>query len=236
MKKNSYKENLFKETYLLLSDLIYENYTFSLLNTIPDDFKSEQAHNSAILVIYETWIDGLTEAAIENDICDYNLPEPFFVLLMLRIQKYKLDSNNSYLLDKLYYLGKYNFNEILKSEKFNSLTFRNYFKILDELRSFLPKYLDQIKTNLKTAISSNRFNLNPSNLSIDQETYKILFKFYKNFFEKEKINIEDNNYGLHYEEDCELSNSVNPYLMRFKIIPKEMYMFSYLPSNIFFLF
>lgn len=173
----------------------------------------------------------MVEAAIENDICDYNILEPFLVLLHLRIQKYKIDSNSTSLLKKLYYLGKYNFNEVLQSEKFNSVTLKNYFKVLDELRNFLPKYLDQIKNNFKTAISTNKFNTNFSALNFDKETFKILTKFYTEFFEKQPLKIENNNYGLHYEEDFELSTNINPYLMRFKIIPKEMYMVSYLPSK-----
>jgi len=185
-------------------------------------------------LIYDTWIEGLVEAAIENDICDYNILEPFMVLLHLRMQKYKLDSNNTILLKKLYFFGKYNFNDILQSEKFTSITLKNYFKILDEMRNFLPKYLDQIKNNFKTAITSNKFNSNDATLNLDKDTYKILDNFYTNFFEKEEIKPEINNYGLHYEQDYELSNNVNPYLMRFKIIPKEMYMLSYLPCKHFF--
>lgn len=234
IKKNTYKETLFKETYLLLSDLIYENYTFSLLNNTNEDTKFDDAHNSSLLLIYDTWVEGLIETAIENDICDYNIPEPFLNLLLIKLQKYRIDSNNTYLIKKLDYLGKYNFNDILQSEKFSSLTLRNYFKILNELRSFLPKYLDQLKNNLKTALSTNKFIINNTQLTLDNENYKILDKFYTNFLMKDKINQQNSNYGLHYEEDYELSNSINPYLMRFKIIPKEMYMVSYLPSNYFY--
>jgi hypothetical protein len=227
-------ENLFQETYLLLSDLIYENYTFSLLSELNDNAKFNDFHNSAILLIYDTWIDGLVEAAIENDICDYNILEPFMVLLLTRIQKYNLELNNTFIIQKLNYLGKYNFNEILQSEKFNSFTLKNYFKILDELRNFLPKYLDQIKNNFKTAITSNKFTNNQTMLNLDKDSYNILDKFYSNLFEKESTKIENTNYGLHYEDDFVLSNNVNPYLMRFKIIPKEMYMVSYLPSKSYF--
>jgi len=234
IKKYTYKENLFKETYLLLSDLIYENYTSSLLSTLNEDTKLDDPHNSSLLIVYDSWIDGLIEAAIENDICHYNILEPFMVLLKIRIQKYRLESNSTFLLKKLYYLGKYNFNDILKSEKFNSTTLKNYFKVLDELRNFLPKYLDQIKNNFKTAISSSKFNNNNSTLTLDKDTFKILDNFYTNFFEKEAIKLDTNSYGLHYEDDFELSTNVNPHLMRFKIIPKEMYMISYLPSNAFF--
>lgn len=201
------------------------------MSTLNEETKLDDPHNSSLLLIYDSWIDGLVEAAIENDIYHSNILEPFMVLLQLRIQKYKLESNSTFLLKKLYYLGKYNFNDILQSEKFNSVTLKNYFKVLDELRNFLPKYLEQIKNNFKTAISTNKFNNNNSTLTLDKDTFKILDNFYTNFFEKEAIKLENNNYGLHYEEDFELSNNVNPYLMRFKIIPKEMYMISYLPSK-----
>lgn len=202
-----------------------------MLSSLSDETKIDDNQNSNLLLVYDTWIDGLVEVAIENDICDFNIMEPFMVLLNLRIQKYKFESNSTYLLKKLFYLGKYNFNDILQSEKFNSVTLKNYFKILDELRNFLPKYLEQIKNNYKTSITTLHFNNNYSTLSLDEDTYQILDKFYSNFLEKQPINFKDNNYGLHYEEDFELSNQINPYLMRFKIIPKEMFMISYMPSN-----
>jgi len=215
----------------LLSDFIHENYLFSLLSTLNEEKRLDDLHNAGLVMIYDTWIDGLIEAAIENDICDYNILEPFMTLLLIRIQNYKIESIHTYMLKKLYYLGKYNFNDILQSEKFNANTLRNYFKILEELINFIPKYIDQIKNNIKTAISSNKFNSNYSSLSLDKETYDILNKFYSNFYEKEEIKLENSNYGLHYEKDFELSNSINPHLMRFKIIPKEMYMVSFLPSK-----
>ena len=67
--------------------------------------------------------------------------------------------------------------------------------------------------------------INESQLFLDEETYEILLKFYDNF--SEKINLKSKDYVLYHEEDVEISKDIHPYLMRFKVISKELNMINY---------
>jgi hypothetical protein len=176
-------------------------------------------------MIYDNLTNGLVEIAIENDICDYNLAEPFIKILLILVDNYRWEKMFISIIKKIELMGKYDFNSILQSDNSNPITLKNYFNLLDLLREFIPKYLTAIKNNLKMSFASNKINTDESQLFLDEETYDILHKFYNNFAEKIKSKGKD--YILSYEEDVEISKDIHIYLMRFKVISKELNMITY---------
>ncbi len=154
--------------------------------------------------IYTLWSSNLLEIAINNNIFNQYLIEPFLILLRINLTKTHPTEQGYKLMKQVKLFGKYNFNEIIKNNEISSLAIESYFIIL----KLLPEHMNHILRKFNPPSI-------PLTLTKAKDDPNILKSFNILYYDMNKITDKpsNKNYSLFYRPDM-ISTCINSYVTR----------------------
>lgn len=225
----------FQGCFDMLAALVSEMFSKNNLESMNDLKTTSNTRLSNILIrTYDNWITNLIDIAQKHDLVNHSLIEPFLVLTNYEIRTTISFQTNEHrtipISRKISLLGSYNFDQILKSKPATPRALDNYFEILANLQGQISELLTESIQYLKQTLSEIPKSESPKIVN-SNKCFEACKLFYSSFKKEISPTTDEKSYGLHYQQDLEISNEISPYLVSFKGIPPEFYMLSYLPKS-----